>query len=95
MKWPCWSIAGARCATTGKACTCRYRSISSDLQRPRSRILSVSMLAHNNAIAPEEHRERMEISVSVMPYVVPKAWAVALRAEVRWVVVMDLAIPCS
>lgn len=52
----------------------------------------MSMLAHNNAIAPEEHRERMEISVSVMPYVVPKAWAVALRAEVRWVVVMDLAI---
>jgi hypothetical protein len=67
VKCPWRSMAGARLATTGNAWTWRYRSISSDLHRPSRRILSVSTLAQSRAMAPDDRRERTEMSEEVMP----------------------------
>jgi hypothetical protein len=77
----------------GNAWTCRYRSISSDFQRPRSLILSVSTAAHSRAIAPEERKDRIEMSLGVMPQVAPMAATAVRRCWVRMVVVMDCQRP--
>jgi hypothetical protein len=68
-KKPWRTMSEARGATNGRAWTWRYCSISSDLQWPKSLILSVPTLAHSRAIAPLERRERMDMSSGVMPSV--------------------------
>ena len=49
----------------GCACTCRYRNISSDRQRPIMRRRSLSTPAQRRAIAPPARVERMGTSVKV------------------------------
>ena len=46
----------------GAACKCKYRSISSERQRPSNRITSVSTLAHSSALAPAARRHLAETS---------------------------------
>jgi hypothetical protein len=72
-KKPWRTMSEARGATIGRAWAWRYHSISSDLQRPKSRILSVSTSAHSSAIAPLDHREQTDMSSGVMPSVLPSA----------------------
>jgi hypothetical protein len=88
-KNPCCTISVDNGATMGRAWTWRYRSISSDLQRPKSRILSGSTSAHSNAMAPLERRERMEMSCGVIPTVVPRVVQAVRRRCVKVVVLID------
>jgi hypothetical protein len=69
--------------TMGRACTCRYRNILSDRQRPSRQILSVSTSAHNRAMAPLERSDLTDISEAAMPTVEPRAVAVTRRGTVN------------
>ena len=58
-------MAAERPVITGCACTCKYRYISSDRQRPTRRIRSLSIPAHRRAIAPPARVERTLTSATV------------------------------
>jgi hypothetical protein len=58
----------------------RYRSISSERQRPRRRILSVSTSAQRRAIVPPERSDLAEMSSGRKPKSGPRA-VMAMRRE--------------
>ena len=67
VKDPPVIMARAKFFMTGAACRWRYRSISSDLQRPRRRMTSVSTFAQSSAFAPAARRHRALTSVGRKP----------------------------
>jgi hypothetical protein len=81
-------MRGANGAVIGKACTCRYLSISSLRQRPSSRMRSESTSAHSKAMAPLDRSDRMDMSVGRTPVLWARLAAAQRRCWVRMEVVM-------
>ena len=69
----------------GSACTWRYRSILSLLQRPMRLIMSFSTPEHRSAMAPASQRDRAEKSLYVNPRWVPVR---SLTMALRWAVII-------
>lgn len=70
---------------------CRYLSISSERQQPKRQMMSVSTAAQKRPMAPEEQRERMDVSVADMLQAVLKAQS----AEQRCLVSREAVIGCQ
>ena len=89
--WPPQIMAGARCIIWGYAWRCRYRSISSDRQRPTSLIMSVSTWPHRSAMAPPARSARAEMAAAGMPSS-GRAAAALRKVAVSWVAETALCV---
>ena len=69
----------------GSACTWRYHSISSLLQRPMRLMISVYTLEQSSTMAAATQRDRAETSLCVKPRWVP---ARSLTVALRWAVII-------
>jgi len=76
-----WIIFRERPRMTGSHWVERYRSISSERQRPISRMVRASTFMLNSAMAPAERRLRAETWSAVKPSCGPRKVTAALRTD--------------
>ena len=78
----------------GSACTWRYHSMLSLLQRPMRLMMSLSTPEQRSSLAPDDRRDRAETSLYVNPrWVPPRSLTVALRWAVIIVGVTFVQLP--
>jgi len=75
-------MLAANGAMSGKVWTCKYQRISSLCHLHSTLIVSESTFAHSKAMAPNDCRERIEISDAFIPKVCPMAVTVMRKLVV-------------